>query len=102
MYKERLKATEIKQDLKVHKMQRDKLCEQRLKEAHDNKSPPWTLEDLEVVLKQLKSSKSRDPLGFANELFQANNAGNDLKLAVLKLMNQIKKPASISRTTKIL
>ena len=90
MYRERLKASEIKQDLNVYKMQSDKLCEQRLKEAHDNKTPPWNLEDLEIVLKQLKSSKSPDPLDFANELFQANNAGNDLKLAVLRLMNQIK------------
>ena len=44
------------------------------------------MEDIEKVLK----NKSRDPMGFANELFQSNVAGNDLKVAILQLMNRIK------------
>ena len=48
------------------------------------------MDDLTIVLKQLKNNKSRDPLGLANELFTPNHAGEDLKLAVLKLMNQMK------------
>ena len=58
-------------------------------------TPDWTMGDLEVVLQQLKNKKSRDPLGLANELFKPNNAGKDLKLALLKLSNQIKKTANI-------
>ena len=86
MYQDRVKPWEIA----LHEMQREQLCEKRLKEAHDNKTPPWKIEDVDAVLRQLKTKKSRDPLGLANELFKPENAGDDLKLAVLKLMNQIK------------
>ena len=47
--------------------------------------------NLDVTLKQLKNNKYRDPLGFANELFKPENAGEDFKEAVLLLMNNIKK-----------
>ena len=43
---------------------------------------------MEFVIKHFKNGKSRDPFGYANELFKA--AGKDLKLAILKLMNRIK------------
>ena len=42
------------------------------------------------MLKSLKKQKSRDPHGLANNLFRPGVAGDDLKLAVLKLMNMIK------------
>ena len=73
-------------------MQNDKenLCKLRLDLARRNKTPPWTLEELDVVLKYLKKDKSRDPLGLANELFQPNVAGHDLKIATLKLLNRIR------------
>ena len=58
--------------------------------ARKNITKPWTLKDLEIVLSSLKKNKSRDPLGLANELFSLKIAGNDMKHAVLKLMNQIK------------
>ena len=48
------------------------------------------MEDLDKVLKSLKKQKSRDPFGLANDLFRPDVAGDDLKLAVLKLMNMIK------------
>ena len=48
------------------------------------------MEDLEKVLKGLKKNKSRDPMGFANELFQSNVSVNDLKVAILQLMNRSK------------
>ena len=89
-YQERLKPWKIKDELTLYQKQREKLCDERLQEASENKTPPWDMEDVNIVLKQLKPNKSRDPLGFGNELFRPNNAGNDLKLAVLKMMNQIK------------
>ena len=46
--------------------------------------------DLEKVLKSLKKQKSRDPYGLANDIFRPGVAGDDLKLAVLKMMNMIK------------
>ena len=45
---------------------------------------------MEIVLKYLKANKSRDPLGNANEIFKANVEGEDLKEAILLLMNRIK------------
>ena len=40
--------------------------------------------------KHTKKNLSRDPNGLANELFRNDVAGDDLKLAILKLMNRIK------------
>ena len=48
------------------------------------------MEDLKEALKHLDKDKSRDPEGFANELFKEDVAGVDLLEAVLKLMNLIK------------
>ena len=90
MYSERLKALNIKEDLKLHQLQQENLCEKRLKETQAIKTPLWTMEDIDEVLKELKNNKSRDPMALANELFKPDNAGADLKTAVLKLMNQIK------------
>ena len=90
MYKERLKSHQINENFKVHQMQRENLWQKRFKEAQGNVTPDWTMQDLEVVLKQLKNKKSRDPLGLANELFKPENAGDDLKLALLKMSNEIK------------
>ena len=51
MYGERLKALQIKDELKVHKMQRENLCDQQLKKAQSIITPEWNIEDLEIVLK---------------------------------------------------
>ena len=62
-------------------------------EAGDAKkkvTQPWTMEQLESVLEYLKKDKSRDPFGYANEIFRPEVAGDDLKLAILKLMNRVK------------
>ena len=58
------------------------------------------MEDLETVLKQLKNNKSRDPMGFANELFMPANAGHNLKVAVLKMMNTIKTQQEVPNIIK--
>ena len=49
-----------------------------------------TMDQLESVLNYLKKNKSRDPYGYANEIFRPDVAGQDLKLAILKLMNRIR------------
>ena len=48
------------------------------------------MDQLDHVLKHMKKNKSRDPFGYANEIFRPEVAGNDLKLAILKLKNLIK------------
>ena len=90
MYKERLKPNPIGNNLKVHQVQREDLFEKQISEAQKNVTPEWTMEDLELVLKQLKNGKSRDPLGYANELFKPENVGSDLKNALLLMSNEIK------------
>ena len=80
MYSARLKFHTIKSNLKMHQLQRERLCESRIREAQNNITPDWT-----------SDNKSRDPLGFANEVFKPENAGVDLKLALLKMSNKIKK-----------
>ena len=57
-YIERLKALEIRQELKLQQMQREQLCKDRLNEAQTIKTPDWTGEDLNFLLKQLKNNKS--------------------------------------------
>ena len=53
-------------------------------------SKPWSLNDLEKVAKTLKNNQTRDPNGMLNELFKENVMGQDMKSAVLQLMNRIK------------
>ena len=55
------------------------------------------MSQLEVVLKSLKMNKSRDPHGYANELFRIDVAGDDLKKAILLLMNRIKNEQRIPK-----
>ena len=54
------------------------------------KTRPWNVQDLEKVLRKLKSKQSQDANGFANELFQVNNAGDDLKASLVIMFNKIK------------
>ena len=42
------------------------------------------------MLKYLKKNKSRDPFGYSNDLFRIDVAGDNLKDAILILMNRIK------------
>ena len=45
--------------------------------------------DVTCVLKQMKKGKSKDPFDIPNELFMLDAAGDDLILAITKLMNRI-------------
>ena len=91
MYREILTSHNIKENLKVHQAQREAMCKKQINEAQNNVTPYWSIEDLEIVLKQLKNGKSHNPLGYANELFKPENAGTDLKQAVLQMSNGMKK-----------
>ena len=90
VYTKRLEGNEIKAHLKDAEKMTETLCETRLKTTQNNKTDPWTMEDLENAIKDLQRNKSRDALEQANELFKEEVAGDDFKLAILKLMNMIK------------
>ena len=89
-YQKVLGNREINEDLKDHKEAREELAKKRMELASQNRTDDWTMEELTVVLKGLKTNKSRDALGYLNELFKPEVIGDDLKLAILTLMNMIK------------
>ena len=93
-YKNVFKNADIKEGLEDVKSYKEQLCKDRLVTASHNKTPVWTVTDVKDVLKQLKSGKSKDPYDLPNELFQPNVAGDDLILAITKLMNRIKSELS--------
>ena len=49
IYKNRLEPNRIKDSLKVHKMQQEELCKERIKETKGNMTPAWTMDDLNTV-----------------------------------------------------
>ena len=85
-----LRNRPITEELTSYQKDREELAIARMNIASKNKTEDWTMEELEDVLKHLKTNKSRDALGFLNELLKPNVIGEDLKLAILKLMNRIK------------
>ena len=72
------------------KEEKEELCRRRIEMAKKKKSEPWSMEDMEKVLKYLKKKKSKDPNDLANEIFHNDNAGSDMKESILLLMNKIK------------
>ena len=89
-YKKVFKPREFEPSMKHIEDGREKLCQIRLSSARQNKTPAWTIEDVKLVLKQLKIGKSKDPYDMPNEIFKEDVAGSDLILAITKLMNRIK------------
>ena len=89
-YADRLKHRDILPDLKHHKILREQVFFERLALAKSNKSPPWTMDQLDDVLKKLKKGKATDPAGLVNELFMYEYIGDDLKKSLLMLLNKIK------------
>ena len=106
-YKNVFKPRVIKEGLEDIKDLKDRLCKARLESTSKSITPPWTVEDVTFVLKQLKKGKSKDPYNLPNELFRPNVAGDDLILAITKLMNRIKseliypKPMNICNVTNL-
>ena len=88
VFTERLDNNVMKPHLKDPEQDTNDLCEINLKLSKNNKTEPWTMNDLDDALKNLDNEKSRDADGFVNTLFKV--AGGYLRLAVLKLMNMMK------------
>ena len=67
----------------------------KLKNSQRQKSPDWTMAELDQALKDLKRNKSRDPFGYSNELFKHEVIGDDLKRSLLIMMNSLKQQGII-------
>ena len=89
-FKNVLRNRPIKDDLQNHQTEREELATKKIELASKSITPDWNMEELEVVLKYLKKNKSKDALGYINKLFRPEVCGEDLKLAILKMMNVIK------------
>ena len=87
----RLRHREIKPELQTLKGLKDDLWERRFKMMKANKTADWSLDEVRKVLHSLKTNKARDPLGYANEIFQPGVCGDDLVEAVTLLVNGVKR-----------
>ena len=69
---------------------KNKLWELRHLECLNLKTPSWSENEVMIVLKRLKTNKTRDPLGMINELFKPGVVGKDLVYALTALLNEVK------------
>ena len=100
-YKDRLRSRPIRPDLKTLKARKTKIFEMKLKKSIRQKSPDWTMAELDQALKDLKRNKSRDPFGYSNELFKHDVIGDDLKRSLLIMMNSLKQQGMIPKHMNI-
>ena len=89
-YVHRLRTRQMKDEMLELEQLKTRLWEGRLDLSKSRKSKPWTMTQLDTVLKSLKLNQTRDPNEMINEIFRPPIIGQDLKLALLCLMNGIK------------
>ena len=89
-YTQRLRNRPIKEEFEEIKSIKEEIFYKRIKISLTRKSEPWTMMNLESVLKKLKKDKARDPNGWANELFKDGVAGWNLKISLLDFLNNMK------------
>ena len=92
---ERLRNRKIHPDFTELQSLKEILCNKRLELARHMKSDPWTMKELNVMLKSLQKKKCRDPQGYINELFQNESAGIDLRKSLLHMLNKVKETLEI-------
>ena len=66
-----------------------------MKAAMRIKTPPFSMTELEQVLKDIKTGKARDPEGLARDIFKQSVLGTDLKLSLLTMCNKIKEEGTL-------
>ena len=89
-----LEEKPMNEEHKEYQHAREELCFQRLQECSKIKTPDWTIENVRSVLSSLKTGKSKDAYDLPNEIFKPEVAGEDLIIAITKLMNRIKNELS--------
>ena len=87
----------MRPDLVALKKRRKKIFTMKMKLAQRRNSPDWTMDDLDLALSNLKNNKSRDPEGYANEMFKHNIIGKDMKKSLLVMMNKLKRQRLIPK-----
>ena len=82
-YSERLSHRLMKTQYEDILEMKTELWQMVLETCKSVKSEQWKMPEMEKVLKNLKTNKTRDPIGLINELFKPGCAGEGLKQAVL-------------------
>ena len=90
-YKDRLRKRPVRPDFSDMRIRRKEIFKLKMKFAGNQRSPDWSMNDLEAALKNLKSNKSRDFEGYLNKIFKLNVIGDDLKDSLLLMLNILKK-----------
>ena len=68
----------------------------RLEEAkRNNISPPFSVEELNLVLKDLKTGKCKDTDNYIFELFKDGVVGTELRKSLIPLLNRMKNAIKI-------
>ena len=96
-YKDRLRSQPVRPDLDALRKRRRRLFKKKMELAQKRTSPDWTMDDLDLAISNLKNNKSRDPEGYANEIFKHGVIGQDLKLSLLMMMNKVKRQKMIPK-----
>ena len=94
-FKFRLRQRSVKPGYEDILDKQEQLFNLRLEASKRKKTIPWTLKDLDVALKSLKSGKCRDPEGLIREIFKEEVMGDNLKESMLILYNKIKQTGEI-------
>ena len=94
-FKHRLRHRPVQPGYEALFEKQEELFKLRLEKAKTEKTPPWTMKNLEKALKSLKNGKCRDPAGLIREMFKEEVIGEDLKNSMLLLYNKIKATGTI-------
>ena len=96
-YKERLRRRPTRPDLIRINLAKELIFQLEIELASSRNSDPWTLNELEAALKDLKRNKSRDSEGYVNEIFKKEVIGDNLKMLMLTMFNKLKKTKTIPK-----
>ena len=89
----RLRKRSIAEELKDYEKLNNLLCGAILQNSKGNSGPDFTMEEMEVVVKELKTGKCVDPLGFVRDMFI--NRDEALPQSLLQMANSLKKMKSV-------
>ena len=94
-FKLRMRKRPIHRDAKHIAEIQENTFKMRIELSRRNKSIPFSMTELEKVLKSLKNGKSKDSEGFICELFKEGVIGTNLKESLLVMFNNMKDELAI-------
>ena len=94
-FEHRMRKRIIHKDFEEVAKMNEILFEERIKEAKTNVSPPFSSEQLDKVLNDLKIGKCKDTNNYIFELFKDWVIGKDLRISLLVMFNKMKSEMKI-------